>query len=162
MMWLTTQLAPSTSCPRPCSQQRHGGGFTLIEALTASVILLLTVMATSIALSSSHQHAQEFQDRVQASLAAEGLMAQILANPYSSLGGYNGHNESPGTMVTPDGTPYPDIYAPIGRRATVTEKDYAFPDLGVRVRGREVIVDAYDEHGRILVSLVRFVPEPGA
>lgn len=137
-------------------------GFTLIEVLTASVILLLTVTATSIALSSSHQHAQEFQDRVQATLAAEGLMARILAHDYADLMVFNGHDEAPGALVDPNGQPYPDLYERIGRRAIVVEKTYTISQYGVSVRGREVTVEGYVVEGRTLVTLVRFVPEPAS
>ncbi|MFG0329980.1 MAG: hypothetical protein ACF8PN_08790 [Phycisphaerales bacterium] len=136
--------------------------FTLIETLIASVILLTAVMATSMALTSSHGHAQEFQDRVQAALAAEALMAQILANDYATLPSYDNHNEDPGAMTTQSGAAYPETYARVGRKAQVVEKMYEFPGLGVKVNGREVTVASYDAEGRTIIELVRFVPEPAS
>lgn len=142
--------------------RRPRRGFTLIEALFAATILTMSVIATSMALSSGHQYGQESEERVQATLAAEALLAEILTLDYAVLPAFDGHEEPPGALVTTKGLAYPESYYRLGRRATVVSKLYSFPDLGLGIQGLEITVQGYNLEGRVLAQLVRFVPEPGA
>lgn len=148
--------------PSRNDRTRAGGSraFTLLEALIASVIMALTVTAVAMALGSGRQHAMEARDQLQAGLAAEALMAEILAAEYADLPSYDGHNEAPGTMVTFDDQPYPETFYRVGRRAAVVERTVEIPDLGVKVLGQDIAVEAYDVDGRVILTLSRFVPEP--
>lgn len=142
-------------------RRRHRrGGFTLLEALVAVSILLGTVTAVAMALSTGRQYALEAQDQMQATLAAESLLAEILAAQYADLTKYDGHEEEPGTMQTPGAAVYPESFYRIGRRVAVVPVTHDFPDLGVQVDGQEIAVEAYDLSGRVLCTLSRFVPEP--
>lgn len=137
-------------------------GFTLLEALIASVIMSLTVTAVSMALGSGRQHAMEAQDQLQAGLAAEALMAEILAADYADLIAYDDYNESPGAMVTYDDDAYPESFYRIGRRAVVVERTITIDGLGVKILGMDIAVEAYDVDGRVILTLSRFVPEPAS
>lgn len=140
--------------------RRGRPGFTLLEALIAAVIMSLTITAVAMALGAGRQHAMEARDQLQAGLAAEALMAEILAADYADLPDYHGHDEQPGSLVTFDDEPYPASFYRIGRRAVVVERTIDIPDLGVKILGQDVAVESYDAEGRVIVTLARFVPEP--
>lgn len=149
-----TFSAPSTRV------RRRSRGFTLLEALVASVIMSLTVTAVAMALGGGRQHALEAKDQLQAGLAAEALMAEILAADYADLITYDNHDEAPGSMVTYDDSPYPESYYRIGRRAVVVETMIEIGALGAKIKGMDIAVEAYDLDGRVILTLSRFVPEP--
>lgn len=134
--------------------------FTLIEALIAAVILAMAISATSMALNSGRQFSLEARDQVHASLAAEAIMAEILADSYANIPSYNGIDEAPGMMQTSLGDAYPQAAYRIGRRVTVNNVIHNFPELGVNISGYDIIVEAYDADNRVICSLIRFVPEP--
>lgn len=156
-MTLAAHNSPIATCPARCGIAR---GFTLLEALVASVIMSLTVTAVAMALGGGRQHALEARDQLQAGLAAEALMDEILAADYASLIAYDGHDESPGSMVTFDDDPYPESFYRIGRRAAVVEQLLSIGALGAKIKGMDIAVEAYDLDGRVIVTLSRFVPEP--
>lgn len=135
-------------------------GFTLLEALIASVILLLSVIATSMALTAGRQHSLEAQAEVQAALVADAMMSQILAEDYTTMENYDGKDEPPGSLLTAVGSAYPETYYRIGRTASVRPGSHTFSGLGVTITGLEIKVESYDDTGRILCTLQRFVPEP--
>jgi len=136
-------------------------GFTLLEALIATMIMALTITSVAMALGSGRQHAMEASDQLQAGLAAEALMAEILAADYADLPNYDGHDEPPDSMVTFDDQAYPESFYRIGRRAAVVERMIDIPGLGVKILGQEIAVEAYDVEGRVILTLSRFVAEPG-
>jgi len=142
------------------ARQAPRAGFTLLEALIASVIMSLTVTAVAMALGGGRQHAMEAQDQLKAGLAAEALMAEILAADYADLIGYDSHDEPPGEMVTFDDVAYPPSFYRIGRRAAVVERILDIGGLGVKILGMDIAVEAYDVDGRVILTLSRFVPEP--
>lgn len=142
--------------------RRGRPGFTLLEALIAAVIMSLTITAVAMALGAGRQHAMEARDQLQGGLAAEALMAEILAADYADLPTYNGHDEEPGAMVTFDDQAYPATFYRIGRRAAVVERTIDIPGLGVKILGQDIAVEAYDEDGRVIITLSRFVPEPAS
>ena len=63
-------------------------------------------------------------------------------------------------MRTFEGVDYPESFYRIGRRVAVVEMLKTIPGFGVKVRGKEVAVEAYDVDDRTLVTLVVFVVEP--
>ncbi len=154
------QIKPDRASPRDRTYPSRRRGFTLLEALIASVIMALTITSVAMALGSGRQYAMEARDQLQAGLAAEALMAEILAAEYADLPAYDGHDEAPGAMVTFDDQPYPESFYRIGRRAAVVERTVEILDLGVKIRGQDIAVEAYDVDGRVILTLSRFVPEP--
>jgi len=135
-------------------------GFTLLEALSASVILLLAVMATSMAMTAGHQHRLESQDQVQAALISEAKMAQILAVAYDNMDDYHGQDQSPGNLTTALLDPYPDTFDRLGRRVSVVADQIVIEGLEITIEGWTITIEAYDETNRVLCAIQRFVPEP--
>lgn len=148
--------------PRPRGPAARGKrpAFTLLEALVATVVMSLSVTAVAMALGSGRQHSLEAKDQLQAGLAAEALMAEILAADYAAIAGYDDHDEPPGSMVTFDDVAYPESFYRIGRRAVVVETMVMVGGLGAKIKGMDIAVEAYDVDGRVLLTLSRFVPEP--
>lgn len=144
-------------------RRRVNRGLTLLEALIASVILSGMVLATAAAVSSSQQHGQFAQNHAQAALAVEAKLAEILADEYANLTGYNGINEIPGAMITAQGINYPPDYYRIGRTVQVVPATITFAELGgLTLDGYEVTVAAYDIDGSDIFSITQFIPEPAA
>lgn len=152
----------NSSRPLVYAGPTHRAGFTLLEALIASVIMSLTVTAVAMALGGGRQHALEAKDQLQAGLVAEALMAEILAADYADLIGYDGYDEPPGELVTFDDQPYPDSFYRIGRRAAAVQRTITIGGLGAKILGMDIAVEAYDVDGRIILTLSRFVPEPAS
>ncbi len=142
-------------CP---SRLRHG--FTLLEAMMASAILLAAVVGVMGAITSGQQHAYEAQQRVLASLAAEALLERIVSEGYDALPGWNGHVEPVGSMVDHDGQPLPESFIMLGRDVEVTTSLETSPDLGIQIRGQTVGVRALNPNGRVMADLRQFIPEP--
>lgn len=131
----------------------------MLEALIASVILLMTVVATASAIHAGRQYALEGQDQVNSTLIADALMAEILAQPYADLPGFHGMEDAPGTLTTVSGTAYPATYNRVGRRVEVASASHTIPNIG-EIQGLDVTVIAYNVEGRILCTLKRFVAAP--
>jgi len=138
----------------------HRRGFTLLEALMASGILLAVVVSVTAAITAGQQHAWEAQQRIAATLAVEELLGRIVISEYDTLPGYDGFTEAVGAMVDMDNQPMPEVFDSIGRDVTVITTMQEMEDLGVRVRGREIQVRAFDSSGRTLAEITTFVPEP--
>lgn len=135
-------------------------GFTLLESLMASGILLAIVVAVCGALTSGQQHAYEAHQRIAASLAAEDLMGRMARVSYAQLMTWHGHDEPVGTLTDPTGTLLPSSFRMIGRRVEVAEVLKTVASLNVKIKGREVCVKAYNDGGRVLAEVRQFVPEP--
>ncbi|MFW5652438.1 MAG: type IV pilus modification PilV family protein [Planctomycetota bacterium] len=142
------------------SLRRSRRAFTLIEALVASAVLLLTVLATSMALWSGQRQGAFSQDAVQGALAAAALMEEILAVEYAAMSSYDGQIEPVGELVTSTGRAYPATYYRIGRSVTVESMTHEFGELRVRIDGLQITVRTFDVAGTELSTLSRFVPEP--
>ena len=133
-----------------------------MESLLASALLLTVVTAVLSALSAGYQHAREAQGLVTASLAAEHLMAQVTSDTYASIPDWNGWDESPGSLVGESESDLPGLFALVGRRVLVETGEHALETLQVLVSGVTVTIESYDDTGRVLTRLVRFIPEPQA
>ncbi len=148
------------------ASRAHSGrlrpAFTLLEAMIALVIMSLTVTALSMALGGGRQHATEAVDQMQGALAAEALLAEVMALDYDAMDTYDGRDETPGTMQTFAGVNYPESFYRVGRRVAVLELLKDMPEWGVKVRGKEVAVETYDLNDRTLVTLVVFIVEPAS
>lgn len=135
-------------------------GFTLLEALMASGLLLTVVVAVTSAVTAGQQHAFEARQRIAATVAAEELMGRIIVQEYDQLAGWHGYNEPVGTMTDIDGQPMVAAMEMIGREVTVASTLLTLQQTGIRVRGRLVRVQAFNAQGRTLADLEHFVPEP--
>lgn len=140
----------------------HRRGVTLVESLIAAMLLVVVVTAVLGALSAGQQHATEARRLVSAGLSAEMLMARVTASDWSDLDQWNGYQEQPGKAMGPDETPLPELYNLIGRRVTIIPDDQVIDELQVIVSGYLVTVESYDAKGRVLASIIRFIPEPQA
>lgn len=149
----------------PCRDRGVGSrceprGFTLLEALIASAVLLLTVLAASMALWSGQRQGEYSQDVVQGTLAAAALMEEVLACEYADMSAYDGRVEAVGALETSTGAAYPPSYFRIARSVSVLPRTHAFGQIGVEVDGLEIVVTTTDVDGTELCRLTRFVPEP--
>ncbi len=147
-----SNLGPVTQTP---SSSRRA--FTLLEALIACVILLMAVMACTMAIHAGRQYSLFGQDQVNATLAADALLSEILAAPYADIPGYDDLEDTPGSLATPAGVAYPTTYNRIGRRAQVASATQSIPNIGV-IQGYDVLVVGFNVDGEILCTLKRFVP----
>lgn len=145
---------------RNVSLSRMHRGFTLLEALMASGILLTIVISVSSAISAGQQHAYEAHVKIVGTLAADELVGRIISGSYATMPTWNGFVESVGEMTNMADEPMPDSFLMVGRQAQVTSSLITLNDLGVRVRGYNVVVQSFDRNGRILAKVTRFVVEP--
>ena len=131
-----------------------------MESLIASAILLVVILAVSQAITAGQQHAFEAQQRIAGTLAAEDLMGRIIVEEYDSIGDWDGYTEQVGTMTDIDNESMPKVFNSVGREAVVTSTLKSFDGLNVNVAGYDVVVRAFDEDGRVLAELQRFIAEP--
>ena len=134
--------------------------FTLIEALMATGLLLVVVVAVSTAITAGQQQAYEAHQRIAASLAAEELMGRIATEDYASLPTWNGHTENVGELTDMDGSATTSSLQMVGRDVRVTIGLKTLNGLDVRVRGATITVRSFNNQGRTLATITRFVPEP--
>jgi prepilin-type N-terminal cleavage/methylation domain-containing protein len=134
-------------------------GFTLMESLMASGILLVIVIAVTSSITAAQQHALEAHERIAGVLAAEELMGRILSGDYDSLAAWDGFREPVGAMVDMNNNPLPASTAMIGREVDVYTSVRTTGDLEINIRGRTVRVQAFNSDDRMLCDLIRFVPE---
>ena len=148
---------------RTCPSRRsrpHRRGFTLLEAMTASAILFAVVVSVISTITAGQQHSYVASTQVAASLAAEDLLDRLVSMSYGDLAGWNGHVEAVGTMKNADGQSMGPRYQAVGRSATMTTVLKSTGVVGVRVRGKEILVRAFDAADRTLAEFTRFVAEP--
>lgn len=143
-------------------QAARCAGFTLIEALMATGLLLVVVVAVTSAITAGQQNAYEAHRRIAASLAAEELMGRLATVAYDKLAEWNGFSEAPGSMTDLAGQAMPSSLQLVGRDVHVISDMKSIAGMDVRVRGRTLTVRAFSGDGRTLASITRFVPEPSS
>jgi hypothetical protein len=131
-----------------------------MEAMMASAILLVVVMSVTSAITAGQQHAYEAKQRIAAALAADELMCRLSTVAYADLPTWHGHSEAIGAMVDGDSNPLPATFDAVGRQVSVVASLETLPTTTIRVRGRTVRVQAFEEGNRVLCELSRFIPEP--
>ncbi len=136
--------------------------FTLLEALMAAGILFAVVVGVTSAVTAGQLHALEARQKIAASLAAEELIGRIITDDYADLPTWNGFNEPAGTLTDGADNPMPKTFAAIGREVEVVSRMETISSLGVAVRGRQVVVRAFNGHGRTLAQITYFIAEPVA
>lgn len=134
---------------------------TLLEALLASAILLISVLALTTAIAAGQAASLESQKLFLGAMAIDDLLSELSGVPYNNLDDYDGFEQVPGALQTVDGTPYPDAYWPIGRRVEVLAVNIKETATGVIIRGSTVTVTAFDERGELCAASL-FIPEPAS
>ncbi len=135
-------------------------GFTLLESLMASAILLGIVTAVTSAIIAGQQNSYQAQQQISATLAADALMARLVAEEYTKLPQWHRYREEVGAMIDEFGQPMPPAFDGIGREVHVEASFQRIDPPGVSIRGRMVTVAAFDADDLMLIVLQRFVPEP--
>ena len=141
------------------SRSRRRGGFTLLEAVIASTVLALTVLAIGAAISASQMNALEGRKAVLGSMVCSDYMSELLTLSYTEIEARSGETLGVGAMTTLDGVAYPDSYWALGRSMTAEEELMEIVELGVTVRGLRIEVLAFDDN-RVVASVESFLPEP--
>lgn len=128
----------------------------------AAGILFAVVVGVTSAVTAGQLHALEARQRIAASLAAEELIGRIIIDDYADLPTWNGFNEPAGTLTDGADNPMPITFAAIGREVEVVSRMETINSLGVAVRGRQVLVRAFNGNGRTLAEITYFIAEPVA
>ncbi len=147
----------TTDSTRPRGRSRSA--FTLLEALMASTVLTIIVLAIASSITTAQQMAFEGQKRMLAAMVVDDLMTELLTLPYDDIRPYHGMREPLGAMETIDGDVYPDAYWSIGRDVSVRETIVYDEGTDTQVRGLQIEVSARDE-AVVLASVEMFLPEP--
>lgn len=135
--------------------------FSLIEALVASTLLSMIVLAVISAVTTAQSISFEGQKQILAAMAADDLMAELVVLDYEDLKLRNNTDQPIGSMVTLAGADYTDVSWALGRRIEVIEQLLYYADLDVWIKGLRVIVEVRDEF-RSIVRIESFIPEPSA
>jgi hypothetical protein len=128
----------------------------------ASGILLTIVVSVTSAISAGQQQAYEAHVKIVGTLAADELLGRIVSGDYVNLPVWDNYAENVGEMRNMAGDPMPQSFLMVGRRVQVGLSLVTLNDLGIRVRGYNVAVQAFDRNGRVLAHVTRFVVEPQA
>lgn len=143
----------------PAPRGRPRRAFTLLEALIASGVLAMSVLALSSALGAGQKNSIEAQKMILGAIAASDLMSELSSVPYANLSTYNGRNEAVGAMTTLDSGAYPSTYWMIGRRTAVSAETITEGSLSVVIKGLRIVVTATDGTRDVAAARV-FIPEP--
>ena len=138
---------------------RQRGGFTLLEAVIASAVLALTVLAIGAAISAAQMNSLEGRKAVLGAMAAGDYMSELMTLPYNEIEAQDGDILPVGTLTTLDGVAYPEEYWALGRGVTAQEELMRVDDLGVTVRGLNIEVVIFDDR-RVVANAHAFLPEP--
>ncbi|MCI0676631.1 MAG: hypothetical protein L0Y42_12760 [Phycisphaerales bacterium] len=150
---------------RAWPSRRSTLGFTLLESLMATGILLTIVVSVTSAITAGQQQSHEAHQKIAATLAGEELMGRLLIQPYDQLPSWNGYSEPAGAMTDASGKSLPSSFDLIGRDVSVATTLSTITLAGsnnatVRVRGRQVQVRSFNAQGRVLAEISRFIVEP--
>jgi len=133
--------------------------FTLLEAVIASAVLAITVLAIGSSISAAQMSSFEGRKAVQGSMVASDYMAELMTLEYAEIEARSGEVTPVGELSTLDGVDYPETYWPLGRSMTAQEELMVLGDFGVSVRGLRIEVLVFDER-RVVASVETFLPEP--
>jgi hypothetical protein len=155
-------------------------GFTLVEALAASAVLGLAVIALTQAVTAGQAQTHEAMRSSQAVNLAEAMAEEILSLPYHDPDGasapgpeggesprllldnmddYHGLGEPLGQVRDIAGVPYGGNYARFSRSVSCVYTTMTVPGLTSVGNGLSVRVTVRDERGRVW-AVTRFIPEP--
>ncbi|MBL8746156.1 MAG: hypothetical protein JNK58_07350 [Phycisphaerae bacterium] len=145
----------------PLRRSAATSAFTLIEALVASTLLGMVVLAVISAVTTSQQLSFEGQKQILAAMAADDLMAELVVLDYENLKIKDNLDQPVGSIQTLSGNAYTATAWALGRRADVTEQLLYYPELNIWVKGLRVVVEVRDA-SRTLATIETFIPEPPA
>jgi hypothetical protein len=155
------------------------GGFTLLEALIASVVLSMAVVAISTAVTTGHMQNGYALHGQRASRLAEEMLEYICSLSYSdphdgsligkssgentrfaydNIGDWQPYSDGPGGLTDMANVAYPDEYQEFRRDVTVWTETVAVGPLG-NITGLWVKVTVTDKTGNSW-AVQRFVPSP--
>lgn len=134
---------------------------TLLEALLASAILLITVLALTSAIAAGQAASLVSQKLFLGAMVIDDLLSELSGVPYDDLPDFDELVQNPGALETVDGAPYPQAYWPVGRRVEVLDVTIKESASGAIIRGRSVTVFAFDDTGE-LCSATLFIAEPAS
>ena len=132
-------------------------GFSLVESLIALSILALVFTAIASAIGAGTASAGETRSRVTATLAAEELLAEVLAEDWDDLTDWHGFSEPVGAGRATDGQTTPPS-GNMSRSALVIDEVRLLEPAGIEVPGRIIVIEVHDRDERRLTRLERFVP----
>ncbi|MBM4098533.1 MAG: prepilin-type N-terminal cleavage/methylation domain-containing protein [Planctomycetes bacterium] len=141
---------------------RRRRGFTLLEALIASVIVAMVAATASMSVAVGAAVEEQNRLSVLAMQAAELQMSSLLEQPYETVGTLAG-TEAAGSMkapARPGGSARPDLpssFARLSRTTAVTAENRTFTQLNNHtVEGKRLEVTVTGPDGSTLARLVRF------
>lgn len=144
---------------RSGQRSRRVRGFTLLEALIASAVLAITVLALGAAVSAAQMLSLESRKAVLGSMVCGDYMSELMTLSYDDIETRSGEITPVGELTTIDGVAYPETYWALGRGVNVQEELMTIDGLGVTVRGLAIEVTAFDEQ-RVVATAQAFLPEP--
>jgi len=150
---------PSRHSCKPSTKGTVRRAFTLLEALFASTILSLVVLAVISALSAAQMQSFEGQKTILAAIAANNHLAELVTLDYADLRAKDGQVEVPGELMSIDGVAYPSPFWALGRDVLVVETVQTIAELSTEITGLRVVVRVNDD-ARVLAEIQTFVPEP--
>lgn len=137
-------------------------GFTLLEALIASVIVAMVAATASVSVAVGAAVEQQNRASVVAMQAAELQMSSLLELGYDGMSALAG-TEPAGAMLAPlrpgasARLPLPGAFAGLSRTTTVTSENRAFAQYnGHVIEGKRIEVTVAGPDGSVLARLVRF------
>lgn len=154
--------------------------FTLTEALLASGVLSLAVMAVSHMLVAGQMSTYEALHHRRAISLTEAMIEQVLALPYADPQGdavlgpdpgessrtqfdnqddYDGYVEAIGGVVDAQDQAYPQAFAQFSRSVDIVLASQSVAGFSSPIDGLEITVTVTDDRA-MTWRLVRFVPEP--
>lgn len=133
--------------------------FTLLEALIASAVLSLIVLAVGAAVTAGQQASFDARNAVLAAMAGDDLLADLSAVDYGDLSDFDEFEQPLGAIATLGGRAYPISYSALGRSVLVDELILEEPETGARIRGKRIVVNVFDTR-RIVATVETFRPEP--
>ncbi len=137
-------------------------GFTLIEALMATVILTLVASAAAVGLGLSSAAQQEARLTQMAAQAAQQQLAFLLEKPFEAMADH-AVEEPIGTMMAPPAGGGVDrtgtlggAWSRLGRRTTLSDEPLTFTQYGgVQVEGTRIQVEVFGPDGTVYASIRR-------
>jgi len=145
--------------PRQRAAGAQRAAFTLLEALIASAVLSLIVLAVGAAVTAGQQASFDARKSVLGAMAGDDMLADLAAIEYADLGAYDEFDQPVGAIATLAGRPYPPSYAALGRSVIVEEVILEEPETRARVKGRRIVVNVFDSR-RVVATVETFRPEP--
>jgi len=157
-------------------------GFTLAEALMASVILTVAVAAVSEAIVSGQMQAYEAMHQQRAVMLVEEMLERVVALPYNDPQGdttagpdagettfalydnaddYHGYSEDEGDTTDIADATFGDAYSRFARSVTAAYGDQSVSGFADPITGLTVTVTVTDDTGRTWVGS-RFIAAPGS